>query len=474
MSTITLLGEVGSIERVELWTVDPWGDESKVRNLNEVNGGYSFTEKGNVFIVLVVDIWGESVSLITTSSPNLDFIRSGTNFKSGLIIEDVVCDVGVNLDVAPKTVNFTIVGDVGKISSIVLRADLTAGGDPWGDPEFKVEDVDYSSGSFTCELNDNYFLTVDWADVENPLQLILVDGFTDPSNTFSFSKVKPYHKWLTSSKFKLLGGSEDLTLKLIYEGSESEIILSTNPYTASFIMSDSNLVDFANSDIKIGGMETSEKLTKSQYISSLYQIPFKLEDDLYPTSKDIVLGGTNFNINAPVLLNDLIEVDLGSIEVGTLEGSSLDYLENKFELFTPFSTSAIELKPSLIIGKVINVKYTVNVFDGDTTLNVYCEGELISSSKTTIGRNLPYKVLEYINSSINSNSGLNNGVLRAYIKHTRPELLLGTFNNLVEVNGTLLDVTGYAKVNNIQLDLKAVGYEKDELVSILQQGIVIK
>lgn len=373
-----------------------------------------------------------------------------------------------------ETVNFHIVGDLSKITKISLLADLTTPFDPWGDPEHKIKDIDYSSGNFTCELEANYFLQVFWADVENPLELIIVDGFTDPNNTFSFSKVKPYHNYLTSSKFELFEISEDLTLKLIYVGSDSEVILSTNPYTASFVMSDSTLVDFANSDIKIGGAEETEKLTKSQYISSLYQIPFKLEDDLYPTSKDIVLGGTNFNINAPVLLNDLIEVELGDIEVGVLENSSLDYLENKFELFTPFSPSSIDLDPSSIIGRKIRVQYIISVFDGNTTVNVYCGDDIISSTSTTIGRNLPYKVLDYINSSINSLAGLNNEELQAYVKHTKPELLEGVFNNLVEVNGTLNNVVGYVEVNRIILNISAPLDDQNMLINLLRNGILIK
>ena len=71
--------------------------------------------------------------------------------------------------------------------------------------------------------------------------------------------------------------------------------------------------------------------------------------------------------------------------------------------------------------------------------------------------------------------GVVNGVLTAYIRHTKKELQAGRFSNLVEVDGVVGDVSeGFVIVDEIDLNVNATLSEELGIQQILKGGVNIR
>lgn len=127
-----------------------------------------------------------------------------------------------------------------------------------------------------------------------------------------------------------------------------------------------------------------------QYITSLKSIPLDVPTT---TSGDIRLGNTDTDINAPIVDNDEITLDLGVIEVKGKYGNALDSEGVTVEAVLPY-IGIVELDASKCVNKSIAVKYRVNLISGDCVALVYLQSQggeiLLNASNGTIGFDVPY------------------------------------------------------------------------------------
>lgn len=269
---------------------------------------------------------------------------------------------------------------------------------------------------------------------------------------------------------RLSNVSNSPTFTLLYIGE----VVTVTPFNRLHLMDDAALEDFANVRLIETDTEGNEVFNYSVYIVNLLNIGFELPESAIAGNSNIQLGDLNTGINTPLFATDTVTVDLGGIEVPA-SSSSLDFLSNTFELFLPFVESPIDISPTLCIGKTIHVEYVIDLYTGDMTINLYNGEETpFSSTKTTIGRNIPTKLVGETNYSITGTNGVTNNVLTAYIRHTKPELVEGQFYNLVSKAGTIGAYKGYLEVDSMELQGKVLADEKQQIISILRNGVIVK
>ena len=243
---------------------------------------------------------------------------------------------------------------------------------------------------------------------------------------------------------------------------------------------DSGIMEQVNSEryYKIG-IEPAIEIDGGVYILGLINLPFEVDSALITDLTNIKLGDRDLDTQAQGVLVDVYELDMGIISVPEIDYTSVDYSGSDYELFLPNSTP-IKLNAIDVVGYDISIIYLVDMYNGEATINVSSsrKDRVISSTRANLGINIPY-IGNLPSSSVdNPNISVvgNNGIKIPYIvkKTTEYNLLNGFYTIPIEDEGILSGETGYIEIDKIQLDLKAVGYEKEELVNILQQGVIIK
>lgn len=243
---------------------------------------------------------------------------------------------------------------------------------------------------------------------------------------------------------------------------------------------DSEIMGQINSEryYKIG-IDPAIEIDGGMYILGLINLPFEVDAALITDLTNIKLGDRDLDTQAHGVLVDVYELDMGVISVPKIDFTSVDYSGSDYELFLPNSTP-LKLNAIDVVGYDISIIYLVDMYSGEATINVSSsrESRVISSTRANLGVKIPY--IGGLPSSPVDNPNISvvgdNGIKTPYIvkKTTEYNLLEGFYTIPIEVEGVLIDEVGYIEVDKIKLDLKAVGHEKDELVNILQQGVIIK
>lgn len=247
------------------------------------------------------------------------------------------------------------------------------------------------------------------------------------------------------------------------------------PFNASYYLGKDELTLLSDVTFVEFDSEGNVIVNKTMFINNLIMIPFLINPDYYPDKALIKLGGDNTNIEAPILNDDLVSFDFGNIIIDDFKNSILDYQGVTYELRLPYVDEIIEIPPSLIVNKIINVKMLLDVYTGECTINIYNGDDLpILSSKTKIGRSIPIRILEDAVNSLDGNNNINNELKKAQILRISPELVDSPFSNLINKVGLLNGVTGFIQVNNIQIEKNMSETENELLINILSRGVFIK
>lgn len=215
-----------------------------------------------------------------------------------------------------------------------------------------------------------------------------------------------------------------------------------------------------------------------QFILGVVQLPFTIPDDYIQEPHDIYLADRNTGVKATKISNDLIKVDLGSIEVPLIHDNLLDFANTTALLHLP-RVPPVNIGLEYIIGETINIEYLVSLYDGLTTVNVTSSktGESISTISVDLGFNIPFaNVPRQTLDNSNITIGGDNGVTIAFIEIVRNESILsdGVFTVPVADEKTLFNETGYIEVNNIELEGRIKLSNRQKIINLLTNGVIIK
>lgn len=215
------------------------------------------------------------------------------------------------------------------------------------------------------------------------------------------------------------------------------------------------------------------------YIYKLYSLPVPIPDNLLSKEKqDIRLGGSTLSTKAFYLLKNKYVYDLGNIEIPEIYGNVFDYKDTTCLLHSPY-IEPIEIDNSYVIGCNINIKYSIDLYTGFTSINISSskiENDVFIRREISFIRNIPVmnKTTEEVKGDIGNY--VYNDLNKAYIEVVRnipysdTDTLLGlpTYEY-----GQIGQYVGYVEVDNIDIHSQANDIEKQEISQLMKQGVYI-
>ena len=215
-----------------------------------------------------------------------------------------------------------------------------------------------------------------------------------------------------------------------------------------------------------------------QFIIGLIELPFKLPDD-YVTSADLIkLGTLETSVSAPSITSDKVTFDFGKIVIPMPE-TGLDITLSTTKLYIP-RTPAIELDVKEIMGQTISISLEMDLYSGKGDYLVFStKSDLpIIMQSVDFSLKIPYGAVGNGSIDVSNPSmamGGDNGLLSAYVEISKHEAMLpdNFLATPVEDFGILSGNVGFIKVDEIALQTSATYSERQQIMSILGEGVII-
>ena len=212
-----------------------------------------------------------------------------------------------------------------------------------------------------------------------------------------------------------------------------------------------------------------------QYISALYRIPVDLSNITGDTS-NIMLGQYDSMVASTLLNQYLVDIDGGAITIPEKFHNAYDYLNTECILHLPF-LDEINLPPHYVVNQTINIKYKLDLYSGTLTASIYSSylNSIVANTSGVIVTNIPF-IQKQIDNVVNSlTSVFTNLIPTAFMEVTRniPYDNINVFGKECVDFDMIGNKTGYLKCDNVSLVSKATKNEKDEILSLLKDGIIL-
>lgn len=243
-----------------------------------------------------------------------------------------------------------------------------------------------------------------------------------------------------------------------------------------------NLYRVTNSEMKqlaVARFVDSEGTTVDygEFITQLYVLPFEISRDIIGERDNIILGNYDSKVESTMLIDSKLYINGGLITVPNKYNNVYDYLNTTCTLRLPFFNPII-LDVDNVIDKTISIQYIVDLYSGNCTVNISSSftGEIIHSETTNIVTQIPF-IQKQNNSMVNQLSNANKNLIdNAFIEIVRniPYYANDIFGKATIVFDTVGSVTGYCEISDIQLITTATNEEKEEIETLLKNGVFIK
>ena len=212
-----------------------------------------------------------------------------------------------------------------------------------------------------------------------------------------------------------------------------------------------------------------------QYITALYRIPVDLSNITGDTS-NIMLGQYDSMVASTLLNQYLLDIDGGAITIPEKFSNAYDYLTTECILHLPF-LDEINLPPHYVVNQTINIKYKLDLYSGILTASIYSSylNSIVANTSGIIVTNIPF-IQKQTDNVVNSLTKVfTNLIPTAFMEVTRniPYDNVNVFGKECVDFDMIGNKTGYLKCDNVSLVTKATKNEKDEIVSLLKDGIIL-
>lgn len=204
-----------------------------------------------------------------------------------------------------------------------------------------------------------------------------------------------------------------------------------------------NMIDLSKERfLRVGETDSYEDLGK--YITSLKRIYLDVES--IGTNK-IILGNHSTNINADVIDDDDVIIELGNATITGEYNNEMDAKHTEIEIILPF-ISIVSLDAEKVMNKTINIKYKCNLITGVCIAYIYLvENDsliLLSTFKGVMGFDVPY-ILKPNSETIVNNSNVD----ASNIFNVPPKINI--YENLkAETNNNIYDTFYIDTISNIK------------------------
>lgn len=212
-------------------------------------------------------------------------------------------------------------------------------------------------------------------------------------------------------------------------------------------------------------------------ITQLYILPLNLPAEIIGDKSNIILGSFDSQVESTLLNNYTVDYDMGSIEVPAKYNNAYDFINTTCTLRVPFF-NAVALDPENVVGHTISIKFTLDLYSGNVTMNVVSDftGGIIYSATANIVTQIPF-IQKQNNSVVNQLSNVFKYVIATpvieVVRNIPYQADNSTFGRETVQVAKLNTVHGYCEVDNVNLVTLATNDEKDSIISLLKEGVFI-
>lgn len=212
-------------------------------------------------------------------------------------------------------------------------------------------------------------------------------------------------------------------------------------------------------------------------ITQLYILPLNLPSDIIGDKSHIILGSFDSQVESTLLNNYTVDYDMGEIEVPAKYHNAYDFINTTCTLRVPFF-NAVALDPENVVGHKISIKFTLDLYSGNVTMNVISDftGGIIYSATANIVTQIPF-IQKQNNSVVNQLSNVFKYVISTpvieVVRNIPYQADNSTFGRETVQVAKLNTVRGYCEIDNVNLVTLATNDEKDEIIDLLKEGVFI-
>lgn len=226
---------------------------------------------------------------------------------------------------------------------------------------------------------------------------------------------------------------------------------------------------------EVSGVGTT-RIRHEEFISKLYVLPFSVEDLREEEKTSIRMGGYETSVEADILNNSILIVDIAEITVPAKYGNAYDFINTECYLHLPY-LRRIELDVARVIDKTISVQYIVDLYTGTAHCNVKSDDLLLTTIEFEIGRAIPfYPQIDRTSIVGDVDRLILNNVEVPYIEVVRriPYNEVGEIGNQISQVEVIGNLTGYVEVEKVNLETSATKREQELIISQLRIGVIIR
>jgi hypothetical protein len=251
--------------------------------------------------------------------------------------------------------------------------------------------------------------------------------------------------------------------------------VETNEFTNIYLITNTELSELS----KVRYTNIDDELQDlGIFITNLYKLPFILPSEIVVETKtDIMLGNNKVNVKSSLVNTDRLVIDFGDIEVPEKYHNVYDFINTTCILHLPYFDN-IYIDNEYVIGQTINVKYVIDLYSGDCSVNIYSSflGDIMETRQSNITQSIPFIQSNY-NSIVGGLSSVNKNLIeKPFIEVVRNKPYnksLNIFGNNVVEYGKIGDYQGFLQCDKIVLETKATNQEQEEIKNILRNGVFI-
>ena len=219
-----------------------------------------------------------------------------------------------------------------------------------------------------------------------------------------------------------------------------------------------------------GGVNANYDFT--EFINQLYYLPFTVDENLSDPTNKIDTGLWSLNAPAREMKDNVLNIDLGIINVIPENNNGFDYNIESIKLYLPL-VLPIQIDFQDCYKKQISINYKINLLTGNATINISSNDKIISTFNQNVQTNLQMFSI-YNNKDFGSlNNSINNGLLTPYIKinYYKPIENLVSYETME--HNELSSYTNFIKTRNASVSC-GTQEEQQEIENLLNGGIYIK
>ena len=212
----------------------------------------------------------------------------------------------------------------------------------------------------------------------------------------------------------------------------------------------------------------------AQYISVLKKFYIDI-----PTTKSEPVKVQNYvltNVVSPLIENDRMTIDCGSIEVKGLYNNAID-LKAETSIYLPFCNGMNSISTDKIMNKIVRLVYEVSLLNGQCVAKLYdTANNVLATFNGDVSIDIPF--MSDWQTAINGKIGNNVQFLYGFIPfiQIKEQSAIESVYGFKTYKPTILknEISGYCEVENIELDgINATLQEKEEITRLLSNGIIL-